>query len=143
MNYNKKIVVVTELALLTIFSVALTAAPLYPASDPLPKHSRPTVSQQVVQALTNVHPLRASRPAAYPLRRKVLSVWPEQLRSQELTKITGTLPSYTAEGVVQINLCPGGLPGALVTISGTCGAGTITFTSGTGSGTYKGYSICR
>ena len=29
MNYNKKIVVVTELALLTIFSVALTVGPLY------------------------------------------------------------------------------------------------------------------
>jgi hypothetical protein len=131
---------VTELALLTIFSVALTVGPLY-------QHAEALTANSVTASGTGTHKCASTqslKTSSISFTAKgPFSVAGASAITGTLTKITGALPSYTAEGVVQINLCPGGLPGGLVTISGTCGAGTITFTSGTGSGNYKGFSICR
>jgi hypothetical protein len=71
-----------------------------------------------------------------------------------IQKVTGTFTptnsgpvgTYTANGVEQINLCPGAGPftNAPFTITGLCGIGTITFSGAKGdTGQYTVNSICR
>jgi hypothetical protein len=147
MNYNKKTVAVTELALLlTLFSAALLAAPAaMPAAEAATVKSvtgSGTGSFTCPVTTVNPNPLPKSSSLSF-IAKGPFSVAGGAALTGTLTTVTGTLPQYLASGVVQINLCPGASAGS-VSIAGNCGVGVpITLTLGTRSFTYTGNALCR